>query len=67
MEIIKFSIRDLVVMKKKHPCGSDTFVVTRLGTDVGLECCNCKRNLILPRIKLEKSIKRVIHQTTLDM
>ena len=60
MAIIQFSVGDQLVMKKKHPCGTEIFRVARCGTDVRLVCTGCGRDLMLNREKVEKSIKRVI-------
>ena len=60
MEIIKFSQGDTLIMKKKHPCGSDSFTVLRSGSDVRLICDGCQRDMTLERVKLERSIKKVI-------
>ncbi len=60
MAIIQFSVGDQLVMKKKHPCGADTFKVMRCGSDVRMVCIGCGRDLMLDREKVEKSIKRVI-------
>ena len=59
MPLIKFSIGDILVMKKKHPCGNDRFSVLRLGSDVRIVCLNCKRDLTIKRENLEKSIKSI--------
>ncbi|MBR7117330.1 MAG: DUF951 domain-containing protein [Clostridia bacterium] len=61
MDIIRFSVGDQLIMKKKHPCGGDIFKVMRTGSDVRLICEGCGRDMTLPRVKLEKSIKRVIN------
>jgi len=60
MAILQFSLGDTLVLKKKHPCGKDTFRVVRCGSDVKIICDGCGRDLMLPREKLEKMIKRVI-------
>ena len=62
MQIIQFSCNDNLILKKKHPCGSDVFRVVRIGSDVRIICNKCSRDLTLPREKLEKSIKKVITQ-----
>lgn len=46
-------------MKKQHPCGADTMEVLRVGSDIRIRCTGCSRDLTLPRIKLEKSIRSV--------
>lgn len=47
-------------MKKNHPCGSNSFLLTRVGMDFKLVCEGCGRELMLPRAKVEAAIKRVI-------
>ncbi len=42
-------INDIVVSKKKHPCGSDTWRVLRTGADFRLECQGCGRKVMLDR------------------
>ncbi len=51
---------DIIIMKKKHPCGSDEFRVLYAASDVKLECTGCGRQLIIARSKLEKSVKKVV-------
>ena len=60
MNIVKFSVGDTLTLKKNHPCGSSSFTVQRVGSDIRIICQGCSRDLTLPRITLEKSIKRVI-------
>ena len=60
MPIIQFSLNDSLILKKKHPCSSDTFRVLRLGSDIRIVCLGCGRDLTMPREKLEKMIKKVI-------
>ena len=61
MNFPKFEVGSLLVMKKRHPCGSETFKVMRTGSDVRIECTGCGRDLTLPREKLEKSVKKVVN------
>ncbi len=49
-----------VQLKKPHPCGADTFTLTRVGMDVKLRCTQCGREVMLPRKKAEKAIKKVL-------
>ncbi len=62
MDIIKFDTGDVLIMKKKHPCGGDSFKVLRTGSDIRVECTLCKRDMIIPREKIEKNIKAVRHE-----
>ena len=53
-------VGDILVMKKEHPCGSRRWLVLRVGMDFKLRCEGCGHELMLPRSKAEKSIKRVL-------
>ena len=46
-------------MKKKHPCGSDVFTITRLGADVKIKCLGCGRVIMMDRAEFEKRVKRI--------
>lgn len=59
MKIVKLAAGDLLRMKKQHPCGSDTFRVVRVGSDIRMVCTGCGRDLTVERIKIEKNIKTV--------
>ncbi|MBQ7475214.1 MAG: DUF951 domain-containing protein [Clostridia bacterium] len=50
---------DVLTMKKPHPCGNASFEVMRVGSDVRIVCLGCGRDVTVPRIKLEKSIKKI--------
>ena len=41
-------------------CGSRRWLVLRVGMDFKLRCEGCGHELMLPRSKAEKSIKRVL-------
>ncbi len=62
--IIRFSVGDTLEMKKDHPCGTRLFEVKRVGSDIRVVCRGCGRDMTVPRIKLEKGIKRVIPKET---
>lgn len=47
-------------MKKVHPCGNNKFEIIRLGADIKIKCTNCGHVIMLPRIELNKKIKKVI-------
>ncbi len=52
--------KDILVMKKKHPCGSFEMYVIRSGMDFKLRCLGCSREFMIPRNKIEKNIKKII-------
>lgn len=49
---------DILEMKKPHPCGSKTFSVLRIGMDFKMKCCGCGHEIMLPRARAEKNIKK---------
>ena len=51
---------DTLLMKKNHPCGGDKFTVLRIGADFRIRCVQCGREVMLPRSKVEKNIKKII-------
>ncbi len=50
----------LVEMKKPHPCGEKVFQITRVGMDIKLKCRGCGHEVMLPRAKAEKGIKKIL-------
>ena len=60
MQIQHFNVGDTVLMKKKHPCSSESFKVLRGGCDVRIVCRGCNREITLERTAFEKMIKKVI-------
>lgn len=65
MEVL---VGDVLQMKKPHPCGSDRFRVLRSGADFKLRCEGCGHELMTPRSKCEKKIKKILRseETTED-
>jgi hypothetical protein len=57
---MEIKLKDRLVMKKSHPCGCNTFKVTRIGMDFKLVCEGCGHEIIIPRVKAEKNIKKII-------
>lgn len=52
---------DILIMKKKHPCGSNKMTVLRAGMDFKLKCDGCGHEFMVPRSKIEKNIKSIEH------
>lgn len=53
---------DVLEMKKPHPCGSKRFTVLRVGMDFRLKCEGCGHEMLVPRVKIERNIKRIYRQ-----
>ena len=59
-------VGDKLEMKKTHPCGEKIFTVLRSGIDFRLRCDKCGREFLIPRVKAEKNIKKVIREENND-
>jgi len=57
---MNIQVGDIVEMRKEHPCGSKTWSVLRVGMDFKLKCTGCDHVVMLPRVKEEKNIKKII-------
>lgn len=55
-------VGDVVELRKPHPCGGRTWLVLRVGLDIGIECLTCHRYVLVPRRHFESSIKRFIER-----
>jgi hypothetical protein len=53
-------VNDKIELKKAHPCGSKLWSVLRVGTDFKIQCSRCGHEVMLPRSKVEKKIKKII-------
>ncbi len=51
---------DIIEMKKIHPCGDKRFKVIRVGSEIRVVCMGCGRDMVIPRPKFEKSIKKIL-------
>ncbi|MBQ3866051.1 MAG: DUF951 domain-containing protein [Clostridia bacterium] len=58
--IVKFAAGDELELKKAHPCGGRVFSVLYAASDVKIRCVCCDREVVLPRVKLEKQIRAVL-------
>lgn len=55
-------VNDIIITKKEHPCKNSEFLVLRVGMDFKIRCTKCGREVMVPRSKIEKNIKRIITQ-----
>jgi hypothetical protein len=55
-------VSDVLTMKKNHPCGSNKFIVLRVGADFKIKCAGCGHEIMSPRVKVEKNIKKVTRE-----
>ena len=53
---------DVIQTRKPHPCGSDTWVVIRIGADIKIKCQGCGAVIMFPRHEFERKLKRVVEK-----
>ena len=54
--VLELLLGDVVRLRRTHPCGGDTWLVDRLGADIGLRCQTCGRHVLLERPALERRL-----------
>ena len=54
------NLGDRVKMRKAHPCGSDEWIVTRVGADIKIRCCGCEHVVMMTRPDFEKRVKKIV-------
>lgn len=59
MKILHFETGDILTTKKNHPCGSNQMRVLRVGSDMRVVCLGCGRDMTLPRVRLEKAVRKI--------
>lgn len=55
----EYKLGSVVVMKKQHPCGTNSWEITRVGADIRIKCLNCGRSIMLSRIEFNKKLKTI--------
>ena len=66
MKSKNYKLGDRLVLKKGHPCGTNDWEVVKLGADIKLKCTGCGRLVFIPRIELNKKIKKIIEKESQD-
>ena len=54
--VLEVYLGDVVRLRRAHPCGSNDWLVDRLGADIGLRCQGCGRHVMLERRLLESRL-----------
>jgi hypothetical protein len=53
---------DIVRLRRRHPCGGDTWLVDRLGADIGLRCQTCDRHVLVERRTIERRLVEFVRR-----
>ena len=54
------AVGDTILTRKKQTCGASSFEVLRDCFHFKNRCTGCGREVMLPRAKIEKNIKKVV-------
>ncbi|MEW6224521.1 MAG: DUF951 domain-containing protein [Chloroflexota bacterium] len=54
--VLELLLGDVVRLRRRHPCGGETWLVDRLGADIGLRCETCGRHVMIERPALERRV-----------
>ena len=62
----ELQMKDVLRLRKPHPCGATDWVVVRLGADIGLKCLGCGRRILLPRREVARRMKGYVSKVGAD-
>jgi hypothetical protein len=55
---MKYEVGMIIETKKPHVCQNNLWIVIRTGADIKIKCQKCNREIMLPKEKLDKIIKK---------
>ena len=56
----EYKIGDHIIMKKPHACGTNEWVITRIGVDIKIKCVSCGREIMMDRLEFERKLKKIL-------
>ncbi|MBF0714435.1 DUF951 domain-containing protein [Gemella sp. GH3] len=59
---MEYDLENIVEMKKKHPCGTNRWKITRMGADIKIKCLKCDNTIMLSRREFNKKLKKVLEK-----
>lgn len=59
---VQYEVGDRISLKKGHPCGSNDWLVYRVGADIGLRCGGCDHRVMLPRRQVDRLVRAKLHE-----
>ena len=60
--VLPLLLGDVVRLRRLHPCGGDTWLIDRLGADIGVRCTTCNRHVLIERPALERLIVEFVQR-----
>ena len=65
--VVTVLLGDVVRLRRTHPCGGSTWLIDRLGADIGLRCQTCARHVLLERRTLESRLVEFVSRGDPEM
>ena len=65
--VLPLLLGDVVRLRRRHPCGGETWRIDRLGADIGLRCLTCDRHVLIDRPALERRIVEFVQRGDPDL
>jgi hypothetical protein len=65
--VLELYLGDVVRLRRGHPCGGDTWLVDRLGADIGVRCLTCGRHVLIERASLERRVVAFVERGDPDL
>jgi hypothetical protein len=60
--VLALYLGDVIRLRRAHPCGGNTWLVDRLGADIGLRCRTCDRHVLLERPVVERRLVEFVER-----
>jgi hypothetical protein len=60
--VLSLYLGDVVRLRRSHPCGGDSWLVDRIGADIGLRCQTCDRHVLVERRTVERRLVEFIRR-----
>lgn len=57
---IPYGLGDTVQMKKPHACGTNQWVIIRVGMDIRVKCGQCDHSVMIPRARFDRLVRKVL-------
>jgi hypothetical protein len=60
--VLELYLGDVLRLRRRHPCGGETWLVDRLGADIGIRCETCGRHVLIDRPALERRVAAIVRR-----
>ena len=60
--VLSLYLGDVIRLRRTHPCGGDTWLIDRVGADIGLRCRTCGRHVLVERRTVERRLVEFVER-----